>query len=203
MKLKIHEAKVEVHPENDVALITGDGRTFPEDMKTFLDWKVPHDVMAIGRSINLYPGRVMHWANVDGSESIWWAEHLPIKNDGKMPIRHTLGECRGYDIDWDVIDEPLWEKDANVMWHGSTALFATLTCITLGYKKIILAGCPLDSKGHWYFDNLPNNTGPRWLPETYQVWFEFAKNSGSEKVKSLSGYTSQIVGMATKEWLDA
>ena len=77
MRLQIHEAKIEVKPENKMVLITGDGRTFPKDLEEFLSWGIPHDVMAMGRSLNAYPGRVMHWANVDSYEAIWWAEHLP------------------------------------------------------------------------------------------------------------------------------
>ncbi len=177
----------------------GDGRTLPKDLEEFLSWDIPHDVMSMGRSINVYPSKVMHWANVDSAEAIWWAEHLPLKNDGKMPIRHTLGECRAYDVDWEIIDEIKFEHGDNSMWYGSTALFAVYACLALGYQKIILAGCPLDNKGWWFFDE--KEVGPRWQGECYQAFFEFAKNDGAEKVRSLSGYTAQIIGKATKEWL--
>src|SRR4030042_646836 len=106
-------------------------------MNIFISWDIPHDVMAIGRSINVYPGRVKHWANFDGMDSAWWAEHIPLKNNGKMPIRHTMGDCRGYDVDWDIIDEIIWNPD-DISWHGSTSLFAVYVCLALGYQKIVL-----------------------------------------------------------------
>ena len=201
MRLQIHEAKVEVKPENSVALITGDGRTFPADLKEFLSWDIPHDVMAMGRSLNAYPGRVMHWANVDSYEAIWWAEHLPLKNNGKMPIRHTLGEHRGFDVDWEIVDEIIFEKGDNSLWYGSSSLFAAYACLALGYTRIVLAGCPLDSKGWWFFHE--SEVGPRWQGECFMAWLEFAKNGGQEKVRSLSGYTAQIIGKPEKEWLSA
>uniref|UniRef100_A0A6M3KIV2 Uncharacterized protein n=1 Tax=viral metagenome TaxID=1070528 RepID=A0A6M3KIV2_9ZZZZ len=85
-----------------------------------------------------------------------------------------------------------------ILWHGSSALFAAYICLTLGYKKIVLAGCPLDSNGHWYFP--ANQLGPRWTGESYQAWLDFAREPEAKKVKSLSGYTAQIVGEATREW---
>ncbi len=198
MRLQIHESKVEVKPGNEVVLITGDGRTFPQDMAEFLSWEIPHDVMAMGRSLNAYPGNVMHWGNVDAYEAIWWAENLPLKNNGKMPIRHTLGEHRGFDVDWEIIDEIKFEKGDNSMWYGSSALFCVYIALALGYEKIILAGCPMDSKGWWFFDE--REVGPRWQGECFMAFLEFAKKSESYKVKSLSGYTAQIVGHATKAW---
>lgn len=187
-----------VPKEHNVVLITGDGKTFPSDLEMFLSWGVPHDVMAIGRSINHYQGKVLHWANVDGTDSSWWAKNLPLKNDGKLPIRHSIGKAEGYDIDWEIIDPILWDPE-EVLWHGSTALFAVYISLAIGYEKIVLAGCPLDSKGHFYFAD--EHYGPRWTPESYQAWFEFARTDESRKVRSLSGYTAQIVGEPSKEWL--
>lgn len=190
MRLEIHNAKVDTKPENDLLLITGDGRSLNKDLDRFLQFKSPHDVMSIGRSINVYPGRVRHWANVDGPECIWWAEHLPPKNDGKLPVRHTLGDVRGYDVDWDIIDEIKFAPDEEIKWHGTSSLFAVHVGLALGYGKIVLAGCPMDMKGHWFF---PDDVGPRWNGESFIAWMEFAKTPEAKKVQSLSGYTKQIL----------
>lgn len=196
MRLEIHNAKVNPKPENRVALITGDGRCLQKDLDTFLMWETPHDVFAIGRSINVCPGRVKNWVNVDGPECINWAENLPRKDNGKMPIRHTLGDVRGYDVDWDIIDEVKWAPDEEVKWHGTSSLFAVYVALALGYDKITLAGCPMDMKGHWFF---PDDTGPRWNGEEFMAWLEFAKTPESKIVQSLSGYTKQILdGKCTK-----
>ncbi len=187
MRLEIHNSKVEIRPEYPVVLIMGDGRSLLEDVKLM---DIPHDTMAIGRSININNGRVMHWANVDGPECIWWAENLPLKNNGKMPIRHTLGDVRGYDVDWDIKDDVIWGKDDHVLWHGSSSLFAVYGCLALGYEQIYLAGCPMDTNGHWFY---PDDTGPLWDGESFMAWLEFAKTPEAQRVKSFSGYTKQIL----------
>jgi len=180
---------------HDVVLITGDGRSCPSDIYRFLDWKVPHDVISIGRSINLYEGNINHWANVDGADSKWWSEHLPAKNGGRVPLRHTLGDIPWYDCIWDD------GKPNGSVWQGSSSLFATLIAVYLEYRKIILAGCPLDEAGHWFSPE--NESGPTWEGGTYRAWLDFSNEDDAVRVKSLSGYTAKIVGEATKEWIGA
>ncbi|NIS54479.1 MAG: hypothetical protein GWN62_28215, partial [Aliifodinibius sp.] len=114
----------------------------------------------------------------------------PDKVNGHIAT-HTLsdGSIEWFDAHWDLVENP-WPPD-EVLWHGSTALFAVLVGLEMGYKSIVLAGIPLDSKGHWYFKD--ENYGPRWTGESYQAWFEFARTEQAKKVTSLSGYTRQLL----------
>jgi hypothetical protein len=184
VKLKVHQSKVDLTPENPVALIMGDGRTLKSDLETFLKTAQPHDVISINRSFHAYPGNIRHWAKVDGPEYVYMAEHLPLINNGAMPIRHTLGEVRGFDVDWD--DGREYAK----RWDGSSSLFAAMIAVAMGYEKVILAGCPMDLNGHWYFEG---ETGPDWEEEDYQAWREFAKTEDARKVESLSGFTKEVL----------
>jgi len=197
----IHEHRL--CPKNhDILLITGDGRTLPDDLERFLSWNLSHDVMCIGRSIQLYPGQVTHYSDVDADAGKWVVENLartyPDKGD---PVTHTLGDVEWFDIGWEVEDQPIQSDE--VLWHGSTALFSVLVGLSLGYDRIVLAGCPMDSKGHWYFSEDVEPRGlPKWTPESYQVWFEFAKHPKSYNVRSMSGYTKTLLAPATAEWSD-
>ena len=193
MMLKLIKSPVELTRTHDTALITGDGRTCTHDIYEFLQYKVPHDVISIGRSINVYDGPIQHWANVDGADSKWWAEHLPLKNNGKVPLRHTIGDMPWYDVIW---DDGLPD---GTLWQGSTALFATLIALHMGYLKIVLAGCPLDENGHWYHDE--DVKGPTWEGSTYRKWLDLSTDDDFSKVRSLSGYTAKIVGQVHRDWL--
>lgn len=190
--LKIHKALRPVKINHSTVLITGDGWSLTQDLKTFLDFshEFEYDVYCVCRSIQHdLITQVDHWGDIDSDNAVWFAENLPKKGRDGQILRHTLGECRGFDVDWDV-EGSLWNMD-DVMWHGSTALFAVLTSLSMGYKRIILAGCPMDSKGHWH---TPGHDGPRWNAETYQAWFEFAETEDAKKVSSLSGYTKTLLG---------
>jgi hypothetical protein len=199
MKLLRHDSEPIITIQHPVCLVTGDGRTLRDDLARFSAWDVAHDTMAIGRSYQIVPGQILHWVNVDGSCSKSWAESLPRSNNGNLPHRHTMGDLPGYDIDWDIDGCPWDPKD--IMWHGSSSLFATYICKALGYDKVVLAGCPLDSAGHWYFG--PEIEGPSWTGNCFQAWLDFARDPYATRVRSMSGYTAQMIGEASKEWVAA
>jgi len=189
-----HNQRREITPDNPVLLVTGDGLSLPDDLHRFLEWKIDHDAMAVGRSINLYPGEVKHWANVDCEECKHWAENLR-----GAPIRHTMGDYPWFDIDWGIENCELHPDD--IFWHGSSGLFAAYIGLAMGYEKIVLAGCPLDKNGHWYWEGLEENTGPNWKDEDYTSWLEFAHEEKAQKVKSMSGFTAKVLGVPTPDWL--
>jgi len=177
--------------ESDVLLITADGKTLPDDLDLFLTKGIVHDVMCIGRSIRLYPGHVHHYVDVDADAGKWVADNLEKNHPARGPIfKHTLGDVPWFDGAWEITNCPINSED--ILWHGSSAYFGALIGLAMGYENIVLAGCPMDSKGHWY--NPDETWGPRWTMETYQVWFEFAATPESKRVKSLSGYTKQLLG---------
>jgi len=207
MHLKLTKPEQDVKVNCSAVLITADGSSLPDDLERWkwltrpvlidqiLAWR--HDVYCVGRSIQHdLVTEVDHWGDIDADYSAWFAGNLPEKARNGHIYRHTLGECKGFDVDWDIVGS-MWNLD-DVVWHGSSALFAVMTCQAMGYEKIILAGAPLDSKGHWY---LENSKGPKWSGESYQAWFEFARLPASKNVKSLSGYTGQLLGVPTEEWI--
>ena len=204
MRISVENSKYPtLDPVNDTILILGDGRSMVGDLQVFLSWQVPHDTAALGRGIKEYPGPVQHWMNVDGECAKHWAENLP---NGTDTIKHTIGESEGFDVDWRLeqnnyrFDEITGEASQRV--HGSSALFATLAALEMGYRKIVLGGCPLDTEGHYYFPQSKETLGPIWLGFDYMAWLDLATEPLGGQVRSLSGYTAKILGIATKEWIN-
>ena len=201
MKATLHKAHRELTRNHDTILILGDGQSMPEDLKTFINWNIPHDAGALGRAVREYPhGIVNHWFNADGDLSIQWAKSLPCDT-----LRHTMGEVEGFDVDWDL-DQPHYNHDIitnerpGSRMHGSSALFATLASLAMGYTRIVLAGCPLDTEGHYYFQQSKETLGPIWLGWDFMAWIDFAEMEEAQQVRSMSGYTAKILGKPTKEW---
>lgn len=185
----------DITPDYPNLLVTGDGMTLLDDLTWWINQDIPADIMAIGRSITKFP-KVKHWVSVDSEELKDWAENLPGD-----PIRHTMGDWPWFDVDWGVKNCEITPDD--IIWHGSSSLFAAHIGLSMGYDRIVLAGCPLDDKGHWYFDGLDENRGPDWNNQSFIAWQEFKEYPGSEKVRSLSGFTAEVMGRPTKEWLRA
>lgn len=198
MSVRLHaKPKKPIKNNHPFVLITGDGSSLREDLAKFFAMTPGIlasccDFYAIGRSYQVYPPgmKMDHWGSVDGDPCMNWAENLPSDKIHEGTLRHTMGEVRGFDVDWDIEGSP-YDLD-KALWHGSSSLFAVLTCLEMGYKRIILAGCPLDAKGHWYF---PKTTGPMWDGQSYRVWLDFAARPEAKRVKSFSGYTALMLGV--------
>jgi hypothetical protein len=202
MQISLHQANQELKRNHDTLLVLGDGFCMREDLGEFLSWHIPHDVGALGRGIKEYPGKVQHWFNVDGESAIQWAQNLP---NGNGTIKHSMGGIKGFDVDWEITaDDYRFDQitgETAERMHGSSALFATLAGLEIGYKKIVLAGCPLDTDGHYYFAQSKETLGPIWLGFDFMAWLDFSEMEKAVFVRSMSGYTAKIIGKSTKEWI--
>jgi hypothetical protein len=201
---KLHEYDVKTHRENDTVLITGDGATLPAEMQEFESWGVPHDIFAVNKSLIFHQRPVLHWTAVDAEESGWFAENLKddvLPTNGHRLLRHTIGICtKGYDVFWEAVEFMENEIQAR-LWVGNTGYFALLASIFMEYKKIVLAGIPLDTNHCWY--EHADEIGPHWVPETYTTWMDFKmKIPEAGRVRSMGGYSGFILGTATKEWIN-
>ncbi len=184
------------HP---VCLITGDGRSLPDDVREFESWEIPHDLYCVNRSMLFFERQIQHWAAIDIEESVWFAENVNDKIEPeKRILRHTLGEKTfAYDIYWQM-DES-YDQIQRTLLVGSTGYFAVLTALNMGYEKIVIAGIPLDFGSHWY-DN-EDADGIQWGGYTYANWMDFKmKHPKADMVRSMGGYSAFIIGEATKEW---
>ena len=192
---------------HDTVLITGDGSCLARDVAEFNSWGIPHDIYAVNRSLVFHEKQVQHWAAVDVEEATWFTEYVneKVESDHRI-IRHSIGgENRFgnaqvgtglYDCYWEMNYD--WENEyQRRVFVGNTGYFAVLSAFKMGYKKIILGGMPLDVKPHFY--ETDEEPGPLWTGMTYMQWMDFKINRPeSELVRSLSGYSSFILGQATK-----
>jgi hypothetical protein len=188
---------------NPICLITGDGNTLQAETREFESWGVPHDLYAVNRSLIFHRRPVDHWAAIDIEESCWFTENVnkDVQN-GRQIMRHTIGEIpMAYDIWWEM--DYAWENDfQRRVFVGNTGYFAVLTALAMGYKKIVLAGMPLDRSPHWYEPEA--TTGPNWNGLTYTQWMDFKiQHQEAEKVRSFGGYSAFILGKVDKDWLNA
>lgn len=75
---------------------------------------------------------------------------------------------------------------------GSSALLGVLAGVKLGYEKIILCGCPLTGTNDKEYDYANFRAG--WTAKLAVI---------KDKARSMSGWTMELLGVPTKEWLDA
>lgn len=106
--------------------------------------------------------------------------------------RESIGGNVGYKVishenrpDVDIFIRDWWKPS------GSSALLGAQAAITiLGYEKVILCGCPLEGR---------NGKGNAY--DTFRKGWEANTKNVLGKVKSMSGWTAQLLGMPTEEWI--
>jgi hypothetical protein len=196
--------------DHDTVLITGDGKCLADDVKEFNSWAVPHDIYAVNRSLIFHQVPVRHWAAVDIEETMWFTQFVNDKvvNPSKWILRHSIGEETKlgnfsgmglFDCYWQMVYDFENEYQRRV-FVGNTGYFAVLTAIKMGYKKVVIAGMPLDQTPHYYEPD--EQEGPNWTGLTYCQWMDFKmKVPESSMVRSMGGYSAFILGTASKEWV--
>lgn len=151
----------------------------------------PH-VMAIGMdAIDQIKGRC-HYVTTNHPEDVpairakmaghgndWWLLIAPAPPD---PSRNLWA---GIAVD---IVEPYFPAAGR---SGSSAMTGTLAALRMGYERIVLCGCPL------------TGNAPEGNPyEAFRLGWEDQKDKLIGRVKSMSGWTMELLGFPERGWLD-
>ena len=193
-KFKIsYKSDFEFKPHNTALVVAGCASCVWDDIdKIELNKK---DVLAVN-DIGLYLFRITHWASC----------HPVIINSGSAIRRVRLDHCRREDSFLSHIpDYSSNEGLADFIWtipqlQGTSGMFGTLIGLYLGYSKIILAGIPLDSSPHFYAQKSKYSNFDR--EGIHKSWKKINDLIFEDKVRSLSGWTRELLGEPTKEWLN-
>jgi hypothetical protein len=163
-------------------LITGSHPDVVADMLAVPCREIEYDLMAIGLdAVDKYLWPVLYVATFHP------AEIAEIKDR-----RAGVGGEHGYKV---ISHEHRPEVDIFIAdwWKptGSSALLGAQAALTvLGYERIILCGCPLtgmNGKGNNY--------------ETFRRGWETNRGKVIGKVTSMSGWTAELLGKPTEEWV--
>lgn len=124
-------------------------------------------------------------------------EYLATYHPAQLPEIREQRRRDGCNLDYRVIShetrpevsilEPLPPGERS----GSSALLAALAALRLGYDRIILCGCPLTGK---------NDKGSDY--ESFRIGWQNKQKYLDDRVRSLSGWTRELLGAPTKEWLE-
>jgi hypothetical protein len=169
--------------EDRVLLVSGISKDVQEDFNRVIALvaEFPRDWMAIGMDAvdQLDTGYLSYMATYH-PEDIPKALEKRIACGGNTDYKVISHEVRnGVDI---VVP---FEGNS-----GSSALLGVFAGLQMGYKKIILCGCPLQNEGV---------SGKEY--EQYHKGWIVKYNTVMGKVKSMSGWTKDFLGEPTKEWL--
>lgn len=170
-------------------VVCGDASCIWEDLERFgcrngnEVAKYGWDFMTVNRLVETFPGRIDHaFSNVAAVLNRFVAARRDEYEGEFGPPLATHSRTEGTDFVWP--------------WNGggTSGLGAILTCLVLGYRKVVLAGMPLN--------NGPHNGEPPWRTTRFTVevedkdpyWKAAIDLAFEGRVKSLSGRTRDWLG---------
>lgn len=82
-------------------------------------------------------------------------------------------------------------------WSGSSGLFAVKVALERGFTRIVLAGVPMDAQQHFI-------RKVDWKEfESYHKGWRLHYQTIAPYVRSMSGWTRQLLGEPTEDWLQS
>ncbi len=133
-----------------------------------------------------YPGHLDAWATLHPEKFGTWRSRRRGNQDYRafsLKRAHGCGEI-------EVVPE---------RWPGSSGLYAAQIALDeIGAGKAVLCGVPLTMQARHFFDR--NN---EWLEaENYRKGFLAALPVIRDRVRSMSGWTRELLGEPSPEWLN-
>ena len=168
-----------------VALVLGGAECLMDDLGAArrVLGTLPRVVVAVNHAGATYPGRIDHWVTLHPAKFRIWER----RRTG--PGTYTRWSWkRGHPL----VDERLghWGK-------GSSGLYAVTVARHLGVERIVLCGVPMDGQG--------NVDGRKeWEQKEYELHREgwmYHLERIAPFVRSMSGWTRDLLGEPTEEWL--
>jgi len=167
---------------NEVIAIIGRAPCWSADFKSLTAMVPEVDVMTVGKDCE-YAGHVDFFATYHPAD---------------IPVYFTKRKSSGQNTDYKVICHVNEEnRPADLVFRyehpsGSSALLGTQAAIYLGYKKIVLCGCPLEGVNEQNYSYTSFQKG--WVKH---------KAGLENKVRSMSGWTAKFLGQPDLEWLQS
>jgi len=170
-------------PEDRVLVVVGSAPTVDVDLRfcRFLDPEGVH-VMAVNEAIVFCPLHVHHFATLHHDDVPDRVARRRAAGSLNMDFRihsRTLGQGVHHH----------WQVEPRGLTSGGWGMVVGL--LGLGYTKVILAGVPL----------LNADGSKRWGREVYDRW-DFVASKLGDRVRSFSGWTMELFGTPTGDWID-
>lgn len=145
----------------------------------------PDLVIACNDAGVTYPGRLDGWATLHHEKFQQWRERRRGNGDYRAFIIKAWPRCE----DCELVKE---------RWPGSSGLYAAQVALdAFGASGVVLCGVPLTMSGRHFFDRSTD-----WIDaENYRRGFQAALPEIRDPMRSMSGWTRELLGAPCPEWL--
>jgi hypothetical protein len=178
------------------ALILGSAASLWSDLQVLGPW--PGLVIAVNRAGTFHPDRLDHWVSLHPEQLGGFMAEREAMLAGHDALRAAWGPFTTWcqrPHDGTRVDR----VEAAIPGTGSSGLFAVRIALArLGCERVVLAGVPIDNSPHFYDGGL--RSGPGFVPYRPE-WRAAAEEEFGGRVRSLSGWTAELLGRPDPAWL--
>lgn len=171
------------------ALILGGAVGVWDDAGTALDLFKPDLIIAVNDIGTRWAGRLTHYATLHPEHMQRWRKERMGRGFSQA------GEHIGHNMA-DGIDRAADYRFPGMNASGSSGLFAVKIAIDEGCERVVLAGVPMQAKQAHFF-----NTAHWTDRDSFASAWEIALPHIKDKVRSMSGWTKELLGAPTPAWL--
>jgi hypothetical protein len=192
LEFPILQPEAAVIDTDDGCIVLGSAPDWEDDLakarKLVPDWPV----VAINGVATLYLEHIVMWCSIHGRDLMKWA-----------PMRAERGGNTDYLGYGNFSDKE--ECGDFIRWNrpnlgGSSGLFAVDIALESGFEKVILCGVPLEGQQRvCSADGSPVEAVCAY--ESYRKGWERKLPDIKDRVRSMSGWTKELLGKPTKGWL--
>jgi hypothetical protein len=167
------------------ALILGCAENVWEDAIAALELFTPDAYFAVKDMMQKWPLRVDYGITLH-----------PERTDGYLQNRLANGLAAEFPVWAHRHYSSMRKHDSTNDWAGSSGLFAVRVALKEGFDKIVLAGVPMDGK----FGHITRKE--KWTNDvSFRSGWRQRQSEIAPFVRSMSGWTKEILGVPTPEWL--
>lgn len=177
-------------------IIVGSGAGVWEELAEAQKMMPAHHIMAV--NFAMFGLETLNRNHMDRTQGQPYVQHWVslVPEYFAFKPRHGSGtttHCRKPGPHIDYVHEDLMSQG------GSGGEWAIHIALKLGYKKIILVGIPIDHRGRFY--DAPGSIQYYGNGAARSIWI---KNKELFKdVRSMSGWTAELLGKPTVEWINS
>jgi len=175
------------------ALVLGGAESVFTDAERAFSMFTPDGVVAVNDMIALWPNKLTHACTLHGEKLLEWqtARKAAKRNADYETVYFERPRGKG-GPKIDVIVSDRWPH----LDSGSSGLYAVKVMLDLGFDRIVLAGVPMTQGGGHFVRHEPWDAHDRFRG----AWVGAIPHIAG-RVRSMSGWTQEILGSPTPEWL--
>jgi len=171
-----------------LGLVIGCGINVFDEAEAALRLFEPDAIFLVNDMIAKWPKRADYFCSLHAENLYGW---ISERERNKFPMGAEVWSDKGHP--YKVVEKTATD------WQGSSGLFAVKVALVENFDKLVIAGIPMETK----HNHIERNREIWATAASFHPGWIANKVILKARVRSMSGWTKNLLGEPTKEWLES